>query len=157
MCRRSAPGAPNWRSVRAFVPRSARTIRNCCAPSSCAMTRICSSSRPEPSPMSQSMAWLMLVIAGLLDVGWAISMKYAEGYTRVGWSIVSLVLLAAFVVLLGRALKVLEVGVAYSVWTGIGAAGTFVMGVVLFGERLSAMRLAGIALVLMGIVALKLA
>ena len=107
--------------------------------------------------MSQSLAWLMLVTAGLLDVGWAIAMKYAEGYTRAGWSIASLVLLAAFVLLLGRALKVLEVGVAYSVWTGIGAAGTFIMGVVLFGESLSAMKLAGIALVLMGIVALKLA
>lgn len=99
----------------------------------------------------------MLVIAGLLDVGWAITMKYAEGYTRAGWSIASLVLLAAFVFLLGRALKVLEVSVAYSVWTGIGAAGTFLMGAVLFGETLSAMKLAGIALVLMGIVALKLA
>ncbi|MCK1536679.1 MULTISPECIES: multidrug efflux SMR transporter [unclassified Bradyrhizobium] len=107
--------------------------------------------------MSQSMAWLMLVIAGALDVGWAISMKYAEGYTRAGWSVVSLVLLVAFVVLLGRALKVLEVGVAYSVWTGIGAAGTVVMGVVLFGEALSAMKIAGILLVLMGIAALKLA
>ncbi|MBR1086537.1 multidrug efflux SMR transporter [Bradyrhizobium manausense] len=107
--------------------------------------------------MSQSLAWLMLLIAGLLDVGGAISMKYAEGYTRVGWSILSLGLLAAFVFLLGRALKVLEVGVAYSVWTGIGAAGTFVMGIALFGESLSAMKLAGIALVLMGIVALKLA
>ena len=107
--------------------------------------------------MSQSLAWLMLVVAGALDVGWAISMKYADGYTRLGWSIVSVVLLAAFVVLLGRALKVLEVGVAYSVWTGIGAAGTFIMGVVLFGETLSAMKLAGITLVLMGIVALKLA
>lgn len=105
--------------------------------------------------MSQALAWIMLMIAGALDVGWAISMKYAEGYTRIGWSIVSLVLLAAFVFLLGRALKVLEVGVAYSVWTG--AAGTFVMGVVLFGETLSAMKLAGIALVLMGIAALKLA
>src|SRR3954451_16532473 len=157
MCRRSVHGAPNWRSVRASAPRSARTIRNCCAPSWCGMTRICSSSRLEPSPMSQSMAWLMLVVAGVLDVGWAISMKYAEGYTRVSWSIVSLVLLAAFVFLLGRALKVLEVGVAYSVWTGIGAAGTFVMGGVLFGETLSAMKLAGIALVLLGIVALKLA
>ncbi|QOZ53449.1 multidrug efflux SMR transporter [Bradyrhizobium sp. CCBAU 53338] len=107
--------------------------------------------------MSQSLAWLMLVIAGALDVGWAISMKYAEGYTRASWSMVSIVLLASFVVLLGRALKVLEVGVAYSVWTGIGAAGTFVMGVALFGETMSAMKLAGIALVLMGIVALKLA
>lgn len=107
--------------------------------------------------MSQSMAWLMLVIAGALDVGWAVSIKSAEGYTRAGWSIVSLVLLAAFVFLLGRALKVLEVGVAYSVWTGMGAAGTFIIGVVLFGETLSAMKLAGIALVLTGIVALKLA
>ena len=99
----------------------------------------------------------MLVIAGLLDVGWAVSMKYADGYTRPGWSIASLVLLAAFVFLLGRALRVLEVGVAYSVWTGIGAAGTFLMGVVLFGETLSAMKIAGIVLVLMGIAALKLA
>lgn len=107
--------------------------------------------------MSPSLAWAMLVLAGLLDVGWAIAMKYAEGYTRPGWSIASLVLLAAFVFLLGRALKVLEIGVAYSVWTGIGAAGTFLMGVVLFGESLSAMKLAGIALVLTGIVALKLA
>ena len=107
--------------------------------------------------MSVSYAWSMLVIAGLLDVGWAVSMKYAEGYTRPGWSIASLVLLAAFVFLLGRALRVLEVGVAYSVWTGIGAAGTFLMGVVLFGETLSAMKIAGIVLVLMGIAALKLA
>ena len=107
--------------------------------------------------MSQSMAWLMLVIAGLLDVGWAISMKYAEGYTRAGWSIVSLVLLAAFVFLLGRALQVLEIGVAYTVWTGIGAAGTLIMGVLLFGEAMSAMKLAGIALVLAGIAALKFA
>ncbi|MDE5444045.1 hypothetical protein GWG65_21855 [Bradyrhizobium sp. CSA207] len=107
--------------------------------------------------MSPAVAWFMLLVAGILDVGWAISMKYAEGYTRPGWSITSLMLLAAFVFLLGRALKVLEVGVAYSVWTGIGAAGTFVMGVVLFGEALSATKIAGIALVLMGIVALKLA
>ena len=107
--------------------------------------------------MSPPLAWLMLVIAGAIDVGWAISMKYADGYTRVGWSMVSLALLAAFVFLLGRALKVLEVGVAYSVWTGIGAAGTFLMGVVLFGETLSAMKIAGIVLVLMGIAALKMA
>jgi len=107
--------------------------------------------------MSPQIAWVALVTAGILDVGWAISMKYAEGYTRAGWSIASLVLLAAFVFLLGRALQVLEVGVAYSVWTGIGAAGTFLLGVVLFGETLSAMKLAGIALVLMGIAALKLA
>jgi quaternary ammonium compound-resistance protein SugE len=107
--------------------------------------------------MSPSVAWIALVTAGLLDVGWAISMKYADGYTRLGWSIVSLVLLAAFVFLLGRALQVLEVGIAYTVWTGIGAAGTLIMGVLLFGEAMSAMKLAGIALVLAGIVALKFA
>ena len=74
--------------------------------------------------MSPQIAWVALVTAGLLDVGWAIAMKYADGYTRLGWSIASLVLLAAFVFLLGRALQVLEIGVAYTVWTGIGAVGT---------------------------------
>ena len=107
--------------------------------------------------MSPQIAWVALVTAGLLDVGWAISMKYAEGYTRLGWSIASLVLLAAFVFLLGRALQVLEIGIAYTVWTGIGAAGTLIMGVLLFGEAMSAMKIAGIVLVMSGIVALKLA
>ena len=107
--------------------------------------------------MSPSLAWLALVTAGLLDVGWAIAMKYAEGYTRPGWSLVSLVLLAAFVFLLGRALQALQIGVAYTVWTGIGAAGTLVMGVLLFGETLNPMKIAGIVLVMTGIVALKLA
>ena len=107
--------------------------------------------------MSSSVAWIALVTAGLLDVGWAITMKYADGYTRLGWSLASLVLLAAFVFLLGRALQVLEVGIAYTVWTGIGAAGTLIMGVLLFGEAMSVMKLAGIALVLAGIAALKFA
>ena len=107
--------------------------------------------------MAPQLAWIVLVTAGLLDVGWAISMKYAEGYTRLGWSIVSLLLLAAFVYLLGRALQVLEIGVAYTVWTGIGAVGTLTMGVLLFGEALSPVKIAGIVLVLIGIVALKLA
>jgi quaternary ammonium compound-resistance protein SugE len=107
--------------------------------------------------MSTSLAWLALVTAGLLDVAWAISMKYAEGYTRLGWSLVSLALLAAFVFLLGRALQVLQVGTAYAVWTGIGAVGTLLMGVLLFSETLSLLKIGGIALVLMGIVALKLA
>ena len=107
--------------------------------------------------MAPQLAWIVLVTAGLLDVGWAISMKYAEGYTRLGWSIVSLLLLAAFVYLLGRALQVLEIGVAYTVWTGIGAVGTLTMGVLLFGEALSPMKIAGIVLVLIGIAALKFA
>jgi quaternary ammonium compound-resistance protein SugE len=90
-------------------------------------------------------------------VAWAISMKYADGYTRLGWSLVSLALLAAFVFLLGRALQILQVGTAYAVWTGIGAVGTLLMGVVLFGETLSLLKIGGIALVLVGIVALKFA
>ena len=105
--------------------------------------------------MAPQLAWIVLVTAGLLDVGWAISMKYAEGYTRLGWSIVSLLLLAAFVYMLGRALQVLEIGVAYTVWTGIGAVGTLTMGVLLFGEALSPTKIAGIVLVMAGIVALK--
>ena len=84
-------------------------------------------------------------------------MKYADGYTRLGWSLVSLVLLAAFVFLLGRALQVLEVGIAYTVWTGIGAAGTLTMGVLLFGEALNLVKIAGIVLVMAGIVVLKMA
>jgi len=107
--------------------------------------------------MSPQVAWLALVTAGLLDVGWAVAMKYADGYTRPGWSIASLALLAAFVFLLGRALQVLEIGVAYTVWTGIGAVGTLTMGVLLFGEALSPMKIAGIVLVMIGITALKFA
>jgi quaternary ammonium compound-resistance protein SugE len=107
--------------------------------------------------MSKSLAWVALLLAGVLDVAWAVTMKYAEGYTRLGWSILSLALLAAFVLLLGRALQVLEVGVAYAVWTGIGAAGTLIMGVALFGETLNPAKIAGIVLVMTGIVALKFA
>ncbi|MEN3346719.1 MAG: quaternary ammonium compound-resistance protein SugE [Bradyrhizobium sp.] len=107
--------------------------------------------------MSHPIAWIALVVAGLLDVGWAISMKYAEGYSRLGWTLISLLLLAAFVFLLGRALQVLGVGVAYTVWTGIGAVGTLTMGVLLFNEALNPMKVAGIALVLAGIAALKFA
>lgn len=107
--------------------------------------------------MSQGLAWLLLIIAGVLDVAWAISMKYAEGYTRPGWTILSLALLAAFVYLLGRVLEVLPVGTAYAIWTGIGAAGTVLLGIALFGETINLMRLGGVVLIVVGIVAIKLA
>jgi quaternary ammonium compound-resistance protein SugE len=84
-------------------------------------------------------------------------MKYAEGYTRLGWTVLSLVILGVFVFLLGRAVQVLPLGIAYSVWTGIGAIGTVMMGALIFGEALSLLQLCGIALVLAGIVLLKLA
>lgn len=107
--------------------------------------------------MTQSLAWLLLIVSGLLDVGWAISMKLSEGYTRPGWTVLSLVLLAAFVYLLGRVLDILPVGSAYAVWTGIGAAGTVVLGTVLFGEAVNLMRLGGIMLIVAGIVTLRFA
>jgi quaternary ammonium compound-resistance protein SugE len=107
--------------------------------------------------MSQGLAWVLLVAAGLLDVAWAITMKLAQGYTRPGWSALSLLLLAGFVYLLGRVLDVLPVGTAYAVWTGIGAAGTVLVGMLLFEESVNAMRLVGVALVVAGIAALKAA
>jgi quaternary ammonium compound-resistance protein SugE len=106
--------------------------------------------------MSPAVAWLTLLAAGVLDVLWAVAMKYAAGYTKLGWSIASLALLAAFVFLLGRSLQVLPVGIAYAVWTGVGAVGTVLMGVVLFGESLDPIRVGCIALVVIGIVGIKL-
>jgi quaternary ammonium compound-resistance protein SugE len=103
--------------------------------------------------MTHGFAWALLIIAGFIDVLWAVSMKYAEGYTRLGWSIISLALLAGFVFLLGRSL----IGTAYAVWTGVGAVGTVLMGVALFGESLDPLRLSAIGLVVAGIAILKIA
>jgi quaternary ammonium compound-resistance protein SugE len=106
--------------------------------------------------MTATVAWIALVAAGALDVLWAVSMKYADGYSKPGWSIVSLLLLAAFVFLLGRSLQVLPVGTAYAVWTGIGAVGTVIMGIALFDESLDPIRVGCIGLVVAGIIGLKL-
>jgi quaternary ammonium compound-resistance protein SugE len=106
--------------------------------------------------VSKTVAWGALLAAGVLDVLWAVSMKYADGYSRLGWSIVSLLLLAAFVFLLGRSLQVLPVGTAYAIWTGVGAVGTVLMGALLFGESLDVVRIGCIALVVVGIIGLKL-
>ena len=92
----------------------------------------------------------------LVDVAWAVSMKFSDGYTRLGWSLVSLATLAAFVWLLGRALQVLPLGNAYAVWTGVGAVGSVLMGVWLFGETITAARLGFIVLIAVGVVGLKL-
>ncbi|KRD75933.1 multidrug efflux SMR transporter [Lysobacter sp. Root983] len=104
--------------------------------------------------MKPATAWLLLVAAGLIDVAWAASMKLSQGYTRPGWTMVSLIALAAFVYLLGRALTALPVGSAYAVWTGIGAAGTVLLGAAVFGESLNPLRLGGVALIVAGIVLL---
>lgn len=104
--------------------------------------------------MKPATAWLLLIAAGLIDVAWAASMKLSQGYTRPGWTVVSLIALAAFVYLLGRALTALPVGSAYAVWTGIGAAGTVLLGAAVFGETLNPLRIGGVALIVAGIVLL---
>jgi quaternary ammonium compound-resistance protein SugE len=105
--------------------------------------------------MTPSLAWVYLVASGLIDVAWALSMKKAEGFANPLWSAISLLLLAMFVYLLTKALQILPVGTAYAVWTGIGAAGSVIAGIVLFAEPASAMRLLCIAIVVVGIVGLK--
>jgi quaternary ammonium compound-resistance protein SugE len=102
------------------------------------------------------MAWTILFVAGLLEVAWAIGLKYTEGFTKLVPSVLTLAAMAGSVVLLGFALKSLPIGTAYAVWTGIGAVGTATLGIVLFGEPAAAFRLASIALIVAGIVGLKL-
>ncbi len=102
------------------------------------------------------MAWIYLTIAGLFEVGWAIGLKYTEGFTRLWPSLWTIISMTLSVVLLGLALRTLPVGTAYAVWTGIGAVGTALLGIYLFNEPATALRLACIALILSGIVGLKL-
>jgi quaternary ammonium compound-resistance protein SugE len=102
------------------------------------------------------MAWLVLVAAGLLETAWAIGLKYTEGFTRLVPSVLTLAAMVASIILLGLALKSLPLGTAYAVWTGIGAVGTALLGMALFGEPATAARLASIGLIVAGIVGLKL-
>lgn len=106
--------------------------------------------------MTPTLAWICLVVSGLIDVAWALSMKKAEGFTNPVWSLVSVVLLGVFVTLLTKALHVLPMGAAYAVWTGIGAAGTVIAGIVFFAEPATVLRLFFIAVVVAGIVGLNL-
>lgn len=102
------------------------------------------------------MAWLLLAVAGLFEIGWAIGLKYTDGFTRpwpTAWTVLAMIV---SVVLLGLAVRTLPIGTAYAVWTGIGAAGTAILGIYLFGEPATALRLACIALIVAGIVGLKL-
>lgn len=102
------------------------------------------------------MAWVYLFFAGLFEVGWAIGLKYTEGFTRFApslWTVGSMVVSLA---LLGLALKTLPVGTGYAVWTGIGTVGTAILGIVLFGEPANALRLGCIGLIVAGLIGLKL-
>jgi quaternary ammonium compound-resistance protein SugE len=102
------------------------------------------------------MAWVLVVVAGLLEVGWAIGLKYSEGFTRLWPSVMTVGAMIASFLLLSVAMKTLPVGTAYSVWVGIGAVGAVLMGILLLGEAASVVRLASIGLIVAGIIGLKL-
>lgn len=101
--------------------------------------------------------WVLVLIAGLCEVGWALGLKYSDGFTRLGPSVATIVLALLSFWLMSFAMRSLPAGTAYAVWVGFGAVGTAALGIVLFGEAATVLRLGGIALILAGIVALKLA
>lgn len=106
--------------------------------------------------MTARAAWIVLVVAGLFEIGWAVGLKYTEGFTRLWPTVGTGVALVASMALLGLAVRALPLGTAYAVWTGIGTVGTAILGIVLFREPATAMRLTCIALIVAGIVGLKL-
>ncbi len=103
------------------------------------------------------MNWFVLFIAGLLEISWAIGLKYTEGFTQFWPTVGTVISLVASFILLGVAMKSLPVGTAYAVWVGIGAVGTVICGILLFGEPLGALRIASLCLIFAGIVGLKVA
>ena len=104
----------------------------------------------------QNSAWITLFFAGLLETGWALGLKYTEGFTKVVPSVATLVLMGGSIYLLSRSLSGLPLGTAYAVWTGIGAVGTVIAGIAFFGESRSILRLLCILLIVSGIVGLNL-
>jgi quaternary ammonium compound-resistance protein SugE len=102
------------------------------------------------------MAWLYLLVAGLMEVAWAVGLKYTEGFTRLWPSVWTAVALVISMILLAAAVRTLPLGTAYAIWTGIGAVGTVLLGILLFGESASPARVICICLILAGIVGLKL-
>jgi quaternary ammonium compound-resistance protein SugE len=106
--------------------------------------------------MELVMAWIVLFVAGLFEIGWAIGLKYTEGFSRLWPSLATAGCMVISIALLGWAMRTLPVGTAYAVWTGIGAVGTVVLGILLLGEAASVARLACVGLIVAGIVGLKL-
>ncbi|MGL4325337.1 MAG: quaternary ammonium compound efflux SMR transporter SugE [Beijerinckiaceae bacterium] len=102
------------------------------------------------------MAWVYLFLAGLFEIGWAVGLKYTDGFTKFWPSVATVVAIAASMTLLGLAIRTLPMGTAYAVWTGIGAVGTAILGIVLFSESASALRIASLAMIVGGIIGLKL-
>ncbi|HEY4370665.1 MAG TPA: quaternary ammonium compound efflux SMR transporter SugE [Burkholderiales bacterium] len=102
------------------------------------------------------MAWMLLLLAGLFEMGWAIGLKYTEGFTRLWPTAGTLAAMLISVLLLGLAVKTLPMGTAYAVWTGIGAAGTVILGIALLGEPATVARLACVGLIIAGVIGLKI-
>ncbi|SHI00947.1 quaternary ammonium compound efflux SMR transporter SugE [Pollutimonas bauzanensis] len=107
--------------------------------------------------MSVSTSWLVLIIAGLFEVGWAIGLKYSEGFSRFWPSLGTIVAMIISVALLGLAMRQLPVGSAYAIWVGVGAVGTVILGIVLLGDSASPARLISVGFIIAGIIGLKLA
>ena len=105
---------------------------------------------------ARHMDWILLAVAGLFEIGWAIGLKYTEGFTRLWPSVWTVASMVVSIALLGLALKTIPIGTGYAVWTGIGAAGTAILGIILFAEPATALRLGSIGLIVAGIVGLKL-
>lgn len=103
------------------------------------------------------MAWLILVIAGLFEVGWAIGLKYTDGFSRLWPTVGTVLAMIISIGLLGLAMKTLPVGTAYAIWVGVGAIGTVILSIILFGEPATPMRLISLLLIVAGIIGLKLA
>ena len=104
----------------------------------------------------QNMAWFILIMAGLLEIVWALGLKYSEGFTKPLITTVTIIVMGASFYLLAIAMKSLPMGTAYAVWTGIGAVGIFICGVILFNEPFTLLRVGSAALIVMGIVGLKI-
>lgn len=103
------------------------------------------------------MYWILLFLAGLFEIGWAVGLRYSDGWTRLIPSLLTLAAMAVSFALLSLALRGLPLGTAYAVWTGIGAVGTSIVGMLFLGETLSLLRIASIALIVIGLLGLKLA
>jgi quaternary ammonium compound-resistance protein SugE len=107
--------------------------------------------------VSQAVAWSVLLLAGVFEVAWAIGLKYTDGFTRLWPSVATVAAMALSMGLLGLAVRVLPVGTAYAVWVGVGAVGTVILGITLLDEPANFARLVSVALIVVGIVGLKLA
>ncbi len=106
--------------------------------------------------MLRGMTWIVLLIAGLFEVGWAVGLKFTDGFTRLGASVATVAAMIASMGLLGLAVRTLPIGTAYAVWTGIGTVGTVLVGIVLLKESMSPLQLLCVALIVMGIAGLKI-